>query len=232
LNTSLREVVVSSALGDGASRAWVDRDLLRWNEPDPRLRSSLRRITDYITAVPAPRFPLPIDTALAADGEAIYRQTCAPCHAAGGSRTGTVVPVEEVGTDPHRLEMWTPEAATAYNAYGDRHAWDMSRFRSTGGYVAVPHDGLWLRAPYLHNGSVPTLADLLEPPASRPARFWRGLDLIDPIKVGFVTSGAEAQRAGTLYDTSRPGNGNGGHLYGTDLPVAEKRALLEYLKTR
>jgi len=232
LNTSLREVVISSALGDGASRAWVDRDVLRWDDTEPWRQSSLRRIADYITTLPAPRYPLPVDTALAARGEHVYAATCASCHADGGPRVGTVIPVEEVGTDRHRLDMWTADAANAYNAYGAGHAWNMSQFRSTHGYVAVPHDGLWLRGPYLHNGSVPTLADLLEPPASRPARFWRGFDLIDPHKVGFVSSGAESERVGTLYDTSQPGNSNAGHLYGTGLAPEEKRALLEYLKTR
>ncbi len=95
----------------------------------------------------------------------------------------------------------------------------------------MPHDGLWLRAPYLHNGSVPTLTDLLEPPAQRPTRFWRGYDVYDPVKVGFVSTGREAERAGTPYDTSRPGNSNAGHVYGTTLPPESKRALLEYLKT-
>ena len=78
---------------------------------------------------------------------------------------------------------------------------------------------------------VPILADLLEPVDARPKSFWRGDDLYDPVKVGFVTSGPEAEHAGTYYDTSRAGNSNAGHVYGTTLPPDEKRALLEYLKT-
>jgi hypothetical protein len=236
LNTSLQEVVISSALGDGAPMAWVDRDMARWETPDPRNRSSLRRIADYMSAVKAPAYPLPLDVALASAGEVVYAATCAGCHAPEsqrvGTRVGTIIPLGEVGTDRHRLDMWTPDAANAYNAYGTGHAWKFSGFRSTTGYVAVPHDGLWLRAPYLHNGSVPTLADLLEPSANRPKQFWRGFDLFDAVKVGFVSSGAEAQRAGTRYDTSRPGNSNAGHEFGTTLPPNSKRALLEYLKTR
>jgi hypothetical protein len=91
---------------------------------------------------------------------------------------------------------------------------------------------VWLRAPYLHNGSVPSLTDLLEPPDRRPQKFRRGYDVYDPAKVGFVSEGAEAERLGTLYDTSKPGNGNAGHLYGTELPAESKRALIEYLKTQ
>ena len=97
--------------------------------------------------------------------------------------------------------------------------------------MAVPLDGLWLRAPYLHNGPVPSLWDLLEIPEKRPQVFYRGYDVYDPQKVGFITAGPEAERAGFRHETSVPGNGNGGHLYGTDLSPAEKEALIEYLKT-
>jgi hypothetical protein len=54
---------------------------------------------------------------------------------------------------------------------------------------------------------------------------------VDPVRVGFVSAGAEAQRVGTAYDTSAPGNSNAGHIYGTTLPAGDKLALLEYLKT-
>jgi hypothetical protein len=127
--------------------------------------------------------------------------------------------------------MWTKGSATAYNAYGAGRPWDFSEFRTTEGYVAVPLDGLWLRGPYLHNGSVPSLADLLEPVSRRPTRFYRGHDVVDPVRVGFVSEGPEAQRVGTLYDTTLDGNSPAGHVYGTTLLPEEKRALLEYLKT-
>jgi hypothetical protein len=231
LNTSLREVVVSSALGDGASRAWADRDVAKWDDDDPASISSLQRIANFMLSSAAPQFPLPVDQGLAAQGAAIYRAQCVSCHGPEGPRAGTVVPVEEVGTDRHRLDMWTKASADAYNAYGAGHAWDFAAFRSTTGYIPPLHDGLWLRGPYLHNGSVPTLADLLEPPAARPARFWRGYDVLDPVRVGFVSSGPDAERVGVVYDVSAPGNSNAGHTYGTTLPADDKRALLEYLKT-
>jgi hypothetical protein len=231
LSSSLREVVISSALGDGASGAWVDRDVARWDAADHGTSSSLKRITDFLLSSSAPRFPAPVDAALAGQGAAIYNAQCAACHAADGPRAGTIVPVEEVGTDRHRLDMWTRAAAAAYNDYGEGRVWDFSAFRSTTGYVPPLHDGLWLRGPYLHNGSVPTLADLLLPPAERPSRFWRGYDVIDPVRVGFVSSGPEAERVGALFDTTAPGNSNAGHTFGTTLPADDKRALLEYLKT-
>jgi hypothetical protein len=78
---------------------------------------------------------------------------------------------------------------------------------------------------------VPTLVDLLEPIPARPTKFWRGYDVFDPVRVGFITAGPEAERIGTPLDVSLPGNSNAGHDYGTGLTPDEKRALLEYLKT-
>ena len=231
LNTDLREVVISSAIGDGTPVSWVDRDVAKWNNTDRREQSSLRRIQDYIARLQPPKYPLPIDAALAAKGEPVYRAQCADCHGPDGKRTGTVIPVEEVGTDRHRLDMWTKGSADAYNAHTDGYDWKMSNFQKTTGYLSPPMDGLWLRGPYLHNGSVPTLADLLEPVEKRPTLFWRGYDLLDAERVGFVSVGPEAEAAGSRHDVTEPGNGNAGHTYGTTLSAEEKRALLEYLKT-
>jgi hypothetical protein len=127
--------------------------------------------------------------------------------------------------------MWTTEAARRYNAYQKEYDWGMRHFQDVDGYVSVLLDGLWLRGPYLHNGSVPSVRDLLNPPEERPKSFYRGYDLVDPINLGFVSEGDEAERVGFYYDTNVPGNGNGGHEYGTSLPRAKKEALLEYLKT-
>jgi mono/diheme cytochrome c family protein len=218
LSASLREVVLSSALGDGASRKSIQLP-------------NLARIEQWLMDVQPPPYPYETDKALAADGRGVYDARCAQCHKAGGARTGTVVPVEEVGTDRHRIDMWTPAAPVAYNKYTDGYAYDFSGFRKTGGYVAVPLDGVWLRAPFLHNGSVPTLQELFEPPAGRRQTFYRGYDVFDPVRVGFVSEGDVARRAGSLYDTRLPGNGNGGHLYGLDLTPAQKKALIEFLKT-
>jgi hypothetical protein len=143
-----------------------------------------------------------------------------------------VTPIAEVGTDRARLDSFTPALANALNTeVGKGESWDFSHFRKTHGYANQPLDGLWLRAPYLHNGSVPTLRALLFPD-ERPAVFWTGYDVYDWKNVGFVSSGAEAERVGFRYDTRVRGNGNGGHMYGTDLPPAQRLALIEYLKTK
>jgi hypothetical protein len=231
LNTDLQEVVLSSAVGDGTRQEWVGRDYVRWNDTDSATISSLRRIQNFIGSVPPPKYPLAIDAQLAGTGAEIYKAECANCHAPGGSRTGTLIPVEEIGTDPHRLRMWTPAAAATYNSYITQPQWKFSKFRSTGGYAAVPHDGLWMRGPYLHNGSVPTLADMLEPVENRPRMFWRGYDLFDGVRVGFDSTSDAARRNGTLFDVGVAGNSNAGHTFGTTLEPEQKRALIEYLKT-
>lgn len=95
-------------------------------------------------------------------------------------------------------------------------------------YKARPLDGVWATAPYLHNGSVPSLAELLKPPAQRVRRFGVGNRQYDPAAVGYLSTVADNP---FLFDTGLPGNGNGGHLQGTDLDDAAKADLLEYLKS-
>ena len=186
---------------------------------------------EYLTQLPPPKYPFPVDATLAAAGRKTFDQHCAACHAS--ARTGTRLPLAEVGTDRNRLDSWSKAAAVAAN----KVVKDMGIERrglveeDPAGYVAAFLDGIWLRAPYLHNGSVPSLRDLLEPAAKRPTLFFRGYDVYDPARVGFVSAGPEAERAGTRFDTSRKGNGNQGHEFGSTLAEDEKKALLEYLKT-
>lgn len=95
-------------------------------------------------------------------------------------------------------------------------------------YRARPLDGIWATAPYLHNGSVPSLYELLLPASERSTKFAVGARTFDPINVGFSTAAAP----GTFeFDTSLPGNRNTGHEYATQLDDGERRALVEYLKS-
>ena len=94
-------------------------------------------------------------------------------------------------------------------------------------YKARPLNGIWATAPYLHNGSVPSLAQLPTPPAQRVKQFYLGSREFDPVNVGFVT----AQTPGAyLYDTTVAGNSNAGHVCPSMTP-AETLELIEYLKT-
>ena len=98
----------------------------------------------------------------------------------------------------------------------------------------MPLDALWLRGPYLHNGSVPTLRALLTAPGERPKAYVRGGDVIDGKNGGFVSPACDPNSPppkGHCYDTTLPGNGNGGHEYGTTLSASEKDDLIAYLLT-
>jgi hypothetical protein len=89
--------------------------------------------------------------------------------------------------------------------------------------------GVWATPPYLHNGSVLTLYDLLLPPANRPKTFPVGTRKYDPVHLGYMNE-ADPLRVFTL-DTTQPGNSNSGHDYGTKLSEDEKMQLLEFLKS-
>jgi mono/diheme cytochrome c family protein len=220
LETSLTETVQIGAISNGAT-----------NKSLPV--TDLQRVENYISELPSPKYPFAIDDKLATKGKQIFDNSCATCHAFGEEKTGTVIPQEEVATDRHRLETWTQAAADAYSKLSKSYPWDLdfNNIRKTNGYVSVALDGLWLRAPYLHNGSVPSLQDLLEKPENRPKVFWRGYDIYDQNKVGFISDNSQAQKIGFKYDVNQPGNSNQGHIYGTDLPGDDKKALIEYLKS-
>ena len=219
-NDSVDERNNSAALGAGASEESLDE-------------SSLDRISEWIATLAPPAFPEGrIDRARARDGAETYAQHCASCHSFDGTQVGEVVDISEIGTDPERLDSFTIELAMQMNKLGEGKSWAFSSFRKTRGYSNMPLDGVWLRAPYLHNGSVPTLRDLLEPPEDRPTVFYRGYNVYDYEDLGFVSNGAAAEAEGFRFDTTERGNGNQGHLYGTDLSNEEIDALLEYLKTQ
>ena len=222
LNTDLTEVVLSSAIGDGTAPQDLDLD-------------TMARLKKFLEGLAPPQYPFEIDEELAAEGRQVFNGNCSGCHTPGVGRTGQVIPVAELGTDRHRLDMWGAKDAKAYNAKYADYDWGFEQFQDMDGYTAMPLDGLWLRAPYLHNGSVPSLEDLLKPATDRPQIFYRGYDVFDPQKVGFISHLPENPRTGIQnfsYDTSLPGNSNSGHIYGTELSAADKRALIEHLKTQ
>ena len=253
-NTKVEERNRSAAFGTGALPPVLDR-------------SSISRMETFLLDAKPPEFaemfPEHLDRALAEKGRPIYEAECAECHGASskdftGEYVGTVAPIEEIGTDRHRLDNYTQDLAYNQNLlYGGWGEERFQNFRKTHGYANQPLDGIWLRAPYLHNGSVPTLWDLLQPPEDRPSAFFRGSDRYYPVNVGFETRpevlSAEDRAHLFCYQTEAagrprcglnapdnhgtcttgdcPGNGKGGHLYGTTLSEPDKRALIEYLKT-
>ncbi len=242
-NSMVSERNLSAAFGTGAYPPTLDA---------PRVQ----RMAKYLETAKPPAYPYPINEALAAKGAAVYQEYCAGCHGWRNApfrnnpphpdeKVGTVVPIAKIGTDRWRLDSYTwllaVNQSTLYAGYEKDWGFDppypqrFSHFRKTNGYANLPLDGIWLRGPYLHNGSVPNLRELLEPAANRTKVFYRGNDVFDPKNVGFVSNVTEQDgRKFFIYDTSKHGNGNGGHeghTYGTDLRPEEKQALIEYLKT-
>jgi hypothetical protein len=226
-NTAVEERNKSAAFGTGATPPTLDR-------------AAIARIEDWLLTASAPKYPFAIDSQLAERGSQVYTQYCATCHGASatdfsGEFVGKVTPLTEIGTDRRRLDTYTYDLAVTQSTLYAGYDWRFSHFRKTFGYANMPLDGAWLRAPYLHNGSVPTLRDLLEPSGQRPKVFYRGDDVYEATRMGFRSSEQAANgRAFFRYDTASPGNSNSGHegeRYGTELPPRDKDALVEYLKT-
>ena len=197
-------------------------------------------------------------------GATLYVQHCATCHdrQEGGQKSpdGSITyGLQQIGTDPLRatnfatpLEGGKPftqelqavaekvknHAELEANPGEHRGEFDLPeeqiRWLTTLGYVARPLEGIWATAPYLHNGSVPTLDDLLKPEDERPVCFPVGHREYDPVKLGYVSEFTKVPAAEHsrffVYDTRIAGNSNRGHRYGTHLSSNDREALLEYLK--
>jgi hypothetical protein len=202
----------------------------------------VQRIADFASDFIPPRYEerIPegvqgINHDLMASGDSVFQSRCAVCHAVDGDRTGRVERLEDIGTDAQRHLDFTRELADGLNQLGTDQ-WELRHFAPQDGYLNVLLDGIWLRAPYLHNGSVPTLRDLLKKPEDRPKQFCTGNNVYDWENVGFQSGGVpgDAEKpCGSFfhYQTSVTGNGNGGHIHGTDLSDDDKDALVEFLKT-
>ncbi len=209
---------------------------------------AFRDIRQYLLSLEPPKYPFPVDAKKAEAGKAVFENTCASCHGTYGAKwtyPNRIVPLAEIGTDPARFHNIGPKFADAYNRswFAAEGGWLFGGkpLRATKGYQAPPLDGVWATAPYFHNGSVPTLAGVLNS-KTRPVRFTRSFGTAeadyDKIDIGWkVTAvGAEYEKwpafeRRKVYDTSKSGRGNGGHTYGDALSDADRRAVIEYLKT-
>ena len=201
--------------------------------PQSVLPTSFKRVTDWLLQHRAPAWPFGgLDQVRVQRGHALWAQNCATCHDFGKAATGQVtVGLNELGTDPYRLNSFTVGLVDKFHEF-KKPPFMFNAYRKTQSYSNTPTDGIWLRAPYLHNGSVPTLWDLLQKPANRPKTFYRGSTVFDVKNVGFATTGPDVPGGGYfLFDTSLPGNHNSGHEYGTGLADADKWDLIEYMKT-
>lgn len=184
-------------------------------------------------------FPGPVDRAAAKRGAALYARDCASCHGnfewkEGAPELGSYPDwIGNVGTDPLRAQAFDADLADAIrmSAYGKTIT-----VKTGQGYAAPPLAGVWASAPYLHNGSVPSLAALLDP-RLRPTRFMVGGHALDWQSMGLRLTAKGDYPAGYTpfsepqwVDTTQPGLGNGGHSYGSELSDEERQALIAFLK--
>jgi mono/diheme cytochrome c family protein len=200
----------------------------------------------YLASLTPPAYPHPVDGGRTALGEQLFEANCKRCHGTYGEHArypNKVVALGKVGTDPELARAGFTEADRFLDWFGRSFYGELSEAAPALGYVAPPLDGVWATAPYLHNDSVPTLADLLStadrPPFWRFARNDRGDPVYDPVRVGWAYETLDHGKPGAMswaernqiYDTTQTGYGNGGHDFADELTPDERLALIEYLKT-
>jgi hypothetical protein len=206
-------------------------------------RNQWSSLYEYLNTLPPPRYPGKIDSELARTGEQIFVSACGRCHGtySGAQKGGyreRIIPLSVIGTDPDRHDAVTPGVIRALNRTSLGEHVTLAR---TAGYVPPPLDGIWCRGPYLHNGSVPSLADLLLPAGQRPISFFVGGNTAyDMERLGIVYSeqgspdglrrGLRSSATQIEFNTQDPGNSNRGHEFANTLSAEERSALLEYLK--
>lgn len=201
-------------------------------------------IRAYLSSIEPPRWPFGgIDTERAHVGETVFRRACSACHGTYGKEEtypNLVVGLATIGTDPIMARVATDGSTDRFNRWVNTSFYgELAHSAPAPGYLAPPLDGVWATAPYLHNGSVPTMEALLNS-SIRPKYWTRSFrsDDYDPKALGWrfqaLPHGKEGAKDRTarvrIYDTSLPGYSNEGHTFGDTLTEDERRAVLEYLK--
>jgi hypothetical protein len=234
--------------GDGTLPGWAIAVELYAGQTVENVRTYLEKVhaaEDYLSDLLPPKYPFEVNKLSAVRGEKIFLQACSKCHGTYERDADNLpifkeskhIPLRIVQTDSKRLDALTPELYDLI-ASGPLNDIMKTHPQQEKGYVAPLLWGIWSRFPYLHNGSVPTIMDLLSPPSSRPnifSLFKAGeKERFDPINLGLKKSIKEALKSDrSTYDTSRPGHSNQGHYFKSfdALTAADKSDLIEYLKT-
>ena len=195
------------------------------------------------SSVEVPKWPYAIDMNLASQGAKVFEENCQRCHGTygpDGVYPNQLVPLADIGTDPLLVEGETEFGPKFVEWFANSFWGETSRLEPQLGYVAPPLDGIWATAPFLHNGSVPTIEALLD--SSKRPKYWTRTFLstdYDPATLGWKFTKLDHGHAGEptprarvkIYDTTQLGYSNSGHTFGDDLGDGERKALLEYLKT-
>jgi hypothetical protein len=186
-----------------------------------------------------PKYPFAINTQLAEQGKKIFENTCDGCHGTYGNKESypnLLIPESIIGTDSmlNQSNYQYSGMIDWYNkswfSKGDHPA----KLEPFNGYIAPPLDGVWITAPYFHNGSVPTIEAVLNS-KMRPKYWTRDFSndstKYDQQKLGWQFETVDAPNSKYIYNTTLPGYGNYGHTFGDQLTDEERKAVIEYLKT-
>jgi len=191
-------------------------------------------VLSYLNSLQPPKYPYPINKQLAKQGDVLFIKNCAKCHGNIDDYPNLLIPESSIKTDSflYKSNYQNPQFVEWFNsswfAQGDHPA----KLQPFNGYIAPPLDGIWITAPYFHNGSVPTLEAVLNS-RLRPKYWSRNFDNpeYDYERIGWKYEVAEKPGGTTVYNTTLRGYGNYGHYYGDNLTEKERKAIIEYLKT-
>lgn len=233
----------ADAFAEKGHRALMQFMMVQENGPEKfrEWESDFKDVYQFISSVEAPKYPFEIDRALAERGEVVFNDNCAHCHGEyddDASYPNKLVPLEELGTDPVRLSALSSQQRAGYHASWFAHFGEHDTRVEPDGYIAPPLDGIWASAPYFHNGSVPTLAQVLDS-GSRPKIWKRSENEYDQDRVGLAVEEFDklpshlrrADQVRQYFNTSKFGKSAAGHTFPDELTKAEKQSVLEYLKT-
>lgn len=202
-----------------------------------KINANFKDVMAWLQNLQAPKYPGEVNAPLAAKGRRVYAQNCLACHGRYGEEAqypNLLVKLNKVGTDSAYAHYFMENIAFSnwYNQSWYAQSSPRSEARPSAGYVAPPLDGIWVTAPYLHNGSVPDLETLLD--SSKRPKFWKRSfndHDYDLQKLGWKYTAETNTNDKETYNTTLKGYGNGGHTYGDILEEEERKALIEYLKT-
>lgn len=198
---------------------------------------NIKDVWAYFTTLEAPKYPYKVDEAAAEQGKLIFSKNCSSCHGTYGNNEyypEKLVPGEIIETDSLMLKYYAnyPEFAEWFNKSWFASASSPAFIKPQPGYVAPPLNGVWITAPYLHNGSVPTIEEVLN--SNLRPRYWQRSftkEKYDYEKVGWQYKKLKTHGGKKTYNTDIPGYGNYGHYFGDHLSDKERKDLIEYLKT-
>jgi mono/diheme cytochrome c family protein len=191
----------------------------------------------YLKMIEPPKYTHSINAQLASKGKEVFIVTCSKCHGSYGDEAkypNLLIPENIIGTDSmlFKSNYQNPQFIEWFNKSWYAKGNYPARLAPFNGYAAPPLDGVWITAPYLHNGSVPTLEALLNS-KERP-RYWQR-DFKNPQydyeKVGLKYDTLDKPVDKKTYNTDMAGYRNTGHNFGDALSAENRKALIEYLKT-